>query len=155
MSRLSEDLDALRAMAIAQMAPASIAKMLGRSEAWVDRQLLLLDGVVAREVETAAKGMAAICRVIRKVQREAGGFAVAASWLARERLTVDPAAPAPAASAELGGVVERSFHTTGGRYGAAVPLADGRLAFVDTLHRLVVGSSVEVVSRDGRFGLAA
>lgn len=148
MSRLSQDIDALRAMAVSRMSPASIAKVLGRSEAWVERQLDLLVDAQGREAAVFAAGVQRVLTLIARAGKTAAllgrSFARAAVGRARR---VDLAVVLTRA-----GLVERVFLTHGGRgHGAAVEVGDGRLAFVDTPRALEAGQRVTLGKEPGRF----
>ena len=88
MSRLSDDIDALRAMAVSRMEPASIAKVLGRSEAWVERQLELLVDAQGREAAVFAAGVERALAVVSRAGRIAAllGRTFARGAVGRRRL---------------------------------------------------------------------
>ena len=151
MSRLSEDLAALQAMLAAKMAPASIAKTLGRSLTWVENQARLIE---ARELAPIACDLAAAMRRMLRSPRQAAP--------ARRPLAPSPSSsPAPEPAPQLrglggksaiavkpdagAGIVEAAFYLWRGGFGTAVRMGDV-LLFVGTGEAcLDLGSRIDPV----------
>lgn len=146
MSKLKEDLDALRAMAASRMSVKSIAGLLRRSEAWVERQLALLDASIDRAAANFARGVEAVLALALRFGRRAASLALrfARAVVGRGRK------PREAAEGQ-GCLIERTFRVRGGSRGGAVRLGDGRLAFLDAITGAVAGQRIDVTAEPGRF----
>lgn len=144
--RLAADLADLKTLLRAKMSPASIARALRRSMAWVEAQIELLavsDGRAGRQM---GAGVIRIVEAMPAWNRRAGktvylAARIAAGRASRRREALGPDAPV--------GLVYRSFLTWTGGHGACVSIGGGATAFVMTLAKVQPGARIKVALVDG------